>query len=219
MKKTIILCIATILSISVSAQIKKGAVLLGFDFNVGRNTNKYQSGSNEVKNSSSGFGISLLAGKAIKDNLFFGGAASFRTNTNKQGNPAIEQTNKGYGAALWMRRYFPVAKSFYVFVNGSLDAAIGKTENKNTPSSSAKNFGLGINLYPGISYQVKKSFYLDASINNLANISYSHSKSEQKDNLGNTQTQTSNSYGISTSLGNGENPLQIGIRWIIPGKG
>jgi hypothetical protein len=48
---------------------------------------------------------------------------------------------------------------------------------------------------------------------------YSHSKSEQTDSFGNVTKQSANNYGISSSLGNNTNPLQLGVRWIIPGKG
>ena len=108
-------------------------------------------------------------------------------------------------------------KSLYAFVNGSLGASASKDE-RNIVNTKTNDFGVAVNLYPGISLQVKKSFYVDASLNNLANISYNHSTTEQKDGLGNTVSYTSSNYSVSTSLGNGSNPLQLGIRWIIPAK-
>lgn len=218
MKKTFLLsAIAFFLSFSLQAQIKKGSTMLGFDFNFNGANSKYQAGTIETKTSSNSFGISLLAGKAIKENLFAGAGASYGTYKSNQGTS--EQTSKNYGGSIWLRRYFPVAKAFYIFANGSLGTTFGKTENNTANTAKNSSFGLSINLTPGISYQVKKSFYLDAAIGNIANIYYSHAKSEQTDSFGNTTKQTGSNYGFSTSLGNDQNPLQIGLRWIIPAKG
>jgi hypothetical protein len=220
MKKTLALSLLSfVISFSLSAQIKKGSTLLGIDFAFNGSSNKQEYGGNETKNSSNNFNTSLLFGKAVKENVFAGGGLSFATSTSKSGNPEVKQTNKTYGVSVWGRKYFPVFGPLYAFVNGSLYGNFGNTENSNNTSAKTKNFGLGVGVYPGISLQLKKSFYLDASLNNLANISYGQNKSEQPDGFGGTIKQTSSSFGVSTSLGNGSNPLQLGIRWIIPGKG
>lgn len=220
MKKTIVLPFVLLaISFSLSAQIKKGSTLLGADLGFSGSNFKTEYVSNEVKSSSNGFNVALLYGKAIKDNLFIGGSVSFASSTLKQGNPETEQTSKSYGASVWTRKYFPVYGPLYAFVNGSLYATIGKNENPNSNPEKTNSLGLGVGIYPGISFQLKKSFYLDASLNNLANIYYNHTSGDQTDPSGNTVKQTSSSYGISTSLGNSSNPLQLGIRWIIPGKG
>lgn len=219
MKKTLLLSFFLVaICFSVTAQIKKGATLLGVDLGFNGSTFKMEFTGGESKSTSNGFNASLLLGKAIKDNLFVGGAVSFSSSTLKQGNPETKQTTKTYGASIWSRKYFPVFGPFSAFVNGSLYTNIGNTENPDNNPSKTNNFGLGISIYPGISMQLKKSFYLDASLNNLANIYYNHTKGEG-DGIGGPLVQTSSSYGVSTSLGNGSNPLQLGIRWIIPGKG
>ena len=219
MKKTFILSFLFVaISISLTAQIKKGSTLLGVDFGFSGSDFKQAYIGSEIKNSSAGFNASLLYGKAVKDNLFAGGSISFSSSTYKQGSPEIKQNNKIYGASVWTRKYFPVYGSLYAFVNGSLYANIGANENPNNNPRKTTSFGLGVSLDPGISLQLKKSFYLDASLNNLANIYYTHTKGIAPDGAGNTVTVTSNNYRFSTSLGNSSNPLQLGIRWIIPGK-
>lgn len=193
--------------------------MLGVDLAFSGSNFKQEYAGNEMKSSSNGFNIALLYGKAIKDNLFVGGGVSFSSSTLKQGQPETEQTSKNYGASVWTRKYFPVYGPLYAFVNGSLYANIGKNENPIGNPKKTNSFGLGVGIYPGISLQLKKSFYLDASLNNLANIYYNHTSGDLTDDVGNTTKQTSSSYGISTSLGNSSNPLQLGVRWIIPGKG
>jgi Outer membrane protein beta-barrel domain len=220
MKKTCtLLTLAAILSFSATAQIKKGAVLLGIDLGFNGSNFKQEFTGNEVKSSSTGFNVALLYGKAIKDNLFAGGSVSFSSSSLKQGNPEVTQTIKSYGASVWTRKYFPVYGPLYAFVNGSLYSTIGNNENPNNNPSKTNSFGLGLGVYPGVSIQLKQRFFLDASLDNLANIYYNRTSGETTNSGGNTVKQTSSSYGFSTSLGNNSNPLQLGIRWIIPGKG
>lgn len=213
MKKTITLSILCLLSFSVFAQLKKGAALIGADLSLSGTTNNQTYGSSETKSSLSNFNISLLAGKAVKDNLFLGGALSFATSSNKQQGSTM-QSLKVYGASVWLRKYFPVTKSFYAFVNGAVGGSISNND-LSSIGTTEKGFGVAITIYPGVSYQLTKNCYLDASLNNLANIYYNHASSNRSDAIGNPIKYTTNNYGVSTSLGNGNNPLQLGVRWII----
>jgi len=207
-----------ILSFSATAQIKKGAVLLGIDLAFNGSTITQENSGSEVKNTTSGFSSSLLLGKAVKDNLFVGGGISYSTTKFKQGGTDLEQTTNGFGGSVWSRKYLPVYGPLYAFVNGSVYANTASNKASSNTSAKTNTLSLGVSIYPGISIQLKKSFYLDASLNNLANIYFSRAKIEQPDGGGGVMTQTSTNYGISTSLGNTVNPLQLGIRWIIQGK-
>lgn len=216
-KHTTLFLLFLAVSFSMTAQIKKRATLLGVDLGFNGGTSKQQFSGIENKTSSSGFNASLLLGKAVKDNLFIGGGLAFNSTTYTSGTPEVKQTSTSYGASVWSRKYFPVLGPLYAFVNGSLYGNAGKTENPNSNFTKSNNFDLGVSVYPGISLQLKKSFYIDASLNNLANIYYNHNKSERND-TGGVIIQTASNYGISTSLGNGSNPLQLGIRWIFSPK-
>ncbi|MES2850312.1 MAG: hypothetical protein V4685_14735 [Bacteroidota bacterium] len=220
MKKTLALSLLSfVISFSLSAQIKKGSTLLGVDLAYNTYTSKQESTGNESTISSNDFSSSLLLGKAVKENLFVGGGLSFSTSTSKTVFPEATEKNKTYGVSVWTRKYFPVFGPLYAFVNGSVYGNFGNSERSDNNDLKIKNMGFGVGIYPGISVQLKKSFYLDASLNNLANISYIQTKREQPDGLGGTSKQTISNFGVSTSLGNSSNPLQLGIRWIIPGKG
>lgn len=219
MKKTcMFFALVAGLSLSLSAQIKKGSTLLGVDLAFNGSKITQEINGNEIKNTSSGFSSALLLGKAVKDNLFVGGSLSYSTNKYKQGGTDVEQTTNGFGGSVWSRKYIPVYGPLYAFVNGSV--YVNTSSNKANVNSAAKTntLGLGVNLYPGISIQLKKSFFLDASLNNLANIYYTRAKIEQPDGSGGFTNQTSTNYGVSTSLGNSANPLQLGIRWILAAK-
>ena len=202
-----------------SAQIKKGAVSLGVDFNFSGSKSTASTGNSEAKNTG-GF-ISVSGGKAVQDNLFVGAGLSYGISNNKNifsGNTMSEQDAHSVGGSVWVRKYYPVLKSFYLFINGGLYASSYSTENKQAAvvATKSNSFNLSAIVYPGISYQMRKNFFLDASINSLANLSYSHGKNETFDSQGNSTGITkSNNYGLSTSIGNSANPLQIGVRWII----
>jgi hypothetical protein len=220
MKKVTLLFIPFIaLSFSLDAQIKKGATLLGIDFAFNGSTITQETNGTEVKNTTSGFSSSVLIGKAIKDNLFVGGGVSFSTTKFKQGGTGVEQTTNGFGGSVWSRKYLQVYVPLYAFVNGSVYVNTASNKADNATAAKTNTLNLGVSIYPGISIQLKKSFYLDASLNNLANIYYTRAKIEQPDGSGGNNVQTSATYGLSTSLGNTVNPLQLGIRWIIPAKG
>jgi len=220
MKKTFtLLTLFTAICFSLIAQIKKGSTLYGIDLAFSGSTVKQESPGFEVKNTTTGFSSSVLFGKAVKENLFAGAGISYSTSKFKQGATDLEQTTNGFGGSVWGRKYFPVIRSFYAFVNGSVYVNTSSNKANNTTSAKTNTLGVGISIYPGVSLQLKKCFYLDASLNNIANMYYTHTKIKQPDGSGGVSTQTGNNYGLSTSLGNTVNPLQLGIRWIIPAKG
>lgn len=218
MKMLCIPFVCILLSLTLGAQIKKGATMLGIDFAFNGTTIKQENPGSTVKNTSSGFNTSLLVGKAIKDNCFIGASVSYSNLKSKQGGTNVEQTTNGFGGSLWTRRYLPIYGPLYAFLNGSLFANAASNKANNSTSAKVNTLNMGVSVYPGMSIQLKKSFYVDAALTNLANIYYNRSKVEQPDGSGGAVKTTSTDYGVSTSLGNDTNPLQLGIRWIIPAK-
>lgn len=207
------------------AQIKKGAILIGGDISFSGNSSKAES-LNQVSDSKySGFSFSPVVGVAIKDNLFAGAGLSYSNivqkqtsiNNNQESNAKIKTNN--YGAQVWIRKYYPLSKSFYLFLNGSLGAVVGRRNDKNIPNAfnniTSNSFNISIIVYPGLSYQMKKNFFLDASINNLASLSFQQEKIQQKNIDGSSSSRTNRNYNFYSTVGNGTNPLQIGVRWII----
>ena len=218
--KIVLLSILLFISFTSFAQIKQGSIALGGDVSFsGGNYSSSQPNSGSQNNY--GGSISLLAGKAVKENLFLGGGVNYAGAKNKSTSSTSEvseQNSHAYGAFIWTRKYYPVLKSFYLFINGNLGVSFNNYEQKSTGALTQKQTGTTISaaILPGISYQMKKNFFLDAAINNLANVYYSTSKTNFKDNQGNTSSTTkNNNWGFSSSIGNGTNPLQIGMRWII----
>lgn len=216
MKLTLLLSVFLLIAVTTSAQINKGSVQFGLDAGFyGDKTTQSVSGSTGSDN----FYFSPSIGRAIKDNLFIGLNASvgFGNRTDFNGISKYEDKSRRYGGSIWIRQYYPIGKSFYLFLNGSAGVSANTRKyitSQNITSSKTKGVGVNAVLYPGISYQIKKKIFLDASINNLVNIYYNRDKNEFLDQQGNMASIIQKNYGVTTSLNNGSNPLQFGLRWI-----
>jgi len=197
---------------SAYSQFNKGSVLLGADLSFSTQTST--NGSNE--NKSSGFYISPTVAVATRLNTFWGGSLSYSHSKNES-VPNNEQTNNFYGASIFCRKYKQVLGKVYAFVQGGINGGVGKFENNSGPDfySESDNFNLGLNIIPGISVNVTKKVYIEAGINNIASVNYSHSKTSSY-NFGNTQKGKSSGFGFSSSVGSFTDNLYFGFRFIIP---
>ncbi len=126
------------------------------------------------------------------------------------------------GGGIWVRKYLPLGKSFYLFGNAGLNAqsiyskytSVAQTT---TYAEEVKGYGISAAFSPGISYQIKRRLFLEAALNNLVSFGYERRNTEEQVQNGSTYKGTSNSYYLSSSVGTGV-PLQIGMRWIISKK-
>ena len=211
------------LSIYTSAQIKKGAIFLGGDISFGGSNSTNNLSPTQTSNSTS-FGIGINAGKAVKENLIVGVKVGFSSINYKQ-DPTLTTFSKdelnSFGGGVWLRKYYTLSKAFYVFADASLTSNFGKRNQQyNQPvyQINQKSTNLSLTLFPGIAYQMRKRFFLEASLNNLLSIGYAHNTYKQTDSNGVLiNSNTSNSYSGAIGFGN-SNPLQIGARWILQGK-
>src|SRR5215213_1376453 len=114
MKKSILLLsLSFYFFSSVNAQITKGSIFLGGD--IGASTQKSESMS--VLNKQSGFSISPVVGKAIRENLVFGIELSYAFSKTQYTDQ--EQKINSYGSGIFLRKYKPIGKSgFYIFLHG-----------------------------------------------------------------------------------------------------
>ncbi len=210
------------LSIYTSAQIKKGAIFLGGDISFGGSNTTNNLSPNQTSNSNS-FGIGINAGKAVKENLIVGGKVGFSSINYKQDPTQTFSKDElnSFGGGVWLRKYFTLSKVFYVFADAAMNANFGKRDQQLLqPSRTVKenSTGVSLTLFPGVAYQMRKRFFLEASLNNLVTIGYSHNSYKQTDQSGTIITNNVyNSYSGTIGFGN-SNPLQIGARWILPGK-
>lgn len=124
MKKiTTLFVIILFVSFNSSAQISKGATLLGGD--ISAYTEKQD--NNGVENKISGFAFSPVIGKAIKKNLVLGGYLSFAATDNEGINGTLNSKDHFYGLGVFLRKYETVSKNFYVFIQGGARGGYSKT--------------------------------------------------------------------------------------------
>jgi hypothetical protein len=199
------------LAYTASSQITTGSTYIGGTISF--NNNKEEANNVELKSNS--FLISPSIGKAIRENLIFGVDLNYlRTEQEFLTAPKLE--TKGYGAGVFLRKYFPIVNRFFVFGHSNLGFVITDID-QGTGNTRIEGDGFGVNLglSPGISYYVGKNLYLEAGFNNLVLIAYNEVKTTQHAANGTTTETKSTDYSLSSSLSNSTD-LNIGVRFIIP---
>ena len=214
MKLTLLIISLFTFSLS-NAQIKKGNLFIGGDVYLGFfNTTNTPNGD---ISRNSGFGFSPTIGWATKDNLVVGVSILTNFSYNSYTNSDNYNSSSRIGAGVWMRKYLPIGKSFYLFGNGMFSVqSLYNSNNIIAQSRFYKEEGCNINviLVPGIAYQVNKRLFLDASLNNLFTLGYERKNTEYQNSGSSNNKQVANSFILSSGIG-GVTPLQVGMRWMI----
>ncbi|MES2891518.1 MAG: hypothetical protein V4725_05880 [Bacteroidota bacterium] len=213
-----LLLIVLFTSAIVKAQVTPGSLFIGGDLQLSGSTSK---GESPVESTikSNYYYLSPVVGWAVKENLVVGGRLTGSLVKSSNSQPYSTQDGYGLGAGVFVRKYLPLGKSFYLFGDASLNGQYNHKEQENSVGIyelEENGYSVAISIYPGIAYQVNKSLFVEASLNNFASLGYSHNKVEQ--NAGSQViVSKNNSYQLSSSIGS-TNPLQLGFRWIIPKK-
>lgn len=212
MKKTALLtCIAFCLfSLTSSAQITKGSVLLGGGISGGRNTTE----NNNQENKYSSLALYPSIGLAVKENTVTGLRLSYSHSKSGPDNSSYKQEQKSYGAGLFYRKYKSLGKQFYLFGEGAAYYIHSELTNKMPDFMSTQKMGsIGLNFYPGVAYAVSRKVHLEAGLNNLVDLSYNENKTVTS-SLGGTTTSKGSGFGFSTNVSTAS-PLTIGLRFVL----
>ena len=122
--KKILLSLLLLFTITlIQAQIKKGTHFLGGSLGIYSEKTTSDTGANIT---SDFFTFTPAYGRAVKDNLIFGGdlivlSGSYRNRFN------IED-RKSYGAGIFLRKYIDLGKKFYFFTEGRFSGSYDKVE-------------------------------------------------------------------------------------------
>ena len=136
-------CIFVLLTSVLHSQINKGSVLLGG--NVGFSTNKAKDTSLENNSVS----ITPVAGIAVKQNLVVGFSLSYAHNKDNLNTVNYETKSESYGAGIFIRKYVPLGKGFYLFGETGLNYQdYASTYTYPSQKGELKVQNIGINLYP-----------------------------------------------------------------------
>ena len=216
--KFYLLAICLFFSSMLHAQINKGAVFIGGDLSIYGSTSNSENPTDYTSKHNQ-FNFYPSIGWVVKDNMVVGGnlLLSF-SNDTQQPNNSTRKDNR-IGAGIFIRKYLPIGKSFYLFGNAYLNAASIYSNYTSPQPYYKKETGYAINatLIPGISYQLNKCLFLDVALSNLLTLGYEHRNTEEENPAGGIYKGSSNSYNLYSSLGSGV-PLQVGLRWMIPRK-
>jgi len=209
MKKTFTLSIvATFLVIYANAQINKGSVLFGGTLNFYTDQLK---NSDSVVLKSNNFSITPSIGFAVDTNTIVG-VSLFYGNSNNKGFVSFEQKSNTYGAGIFARRYKPISKNFYLYAETNLMfdyTSYNYSEHiYNQSEYDSKAFDINLNISPGVAYSLTHCIQLEAGLQNLLSVAYTHRKEDSKDNAYTNFKE--NNFTLSSSL----NPVSFGSVFI-----
>ncbi len=203
------LLFASFFMVTVShSQISKGSTLLGGT--LGFNTYKTLTSDNKETNLS----FSPVFGKAVSDNTVLGGSlrfAMYEINGSK--------TSSSYGAGIFLRKYRPLGKGFYLFGESNLKFDYGTYKENfginQIEEYKTKTYTVSIGLNPGLSYEITKRLQLELVFPDLISANYNWGKRE---GIGNATfyNRKTNGFGVNSNLSlNGISSVGIGIRFLL----
>jgi Autotransporter beta-domain len=159
-------------------------------------------------------------GFAVKNNSIAGVDFNYSNSSSKKFLNYGDYKSTNWAIGIFGRKYVPIIKSLYFFGQTNLNYNHYSNE---TPSSGNNSYfsnttqkTVEASLYPGLTFNISKSFYVETAFPVLIEIGYSQS------------TNTSNPYGTTITTNDkgaffnseltNSNYLSFGLRFIIPKK-
>jgi hypothetical protein len=210
MKKTL-LSFFLLFTITLSeAQIKKGAHFLGGSLGIYTEKTSSDTTADLVSNN---FSFTPAYGRAIKDNLIFGG--DLMVQTGKYESIQTKEDRQAYGAGIFLRKYMNLGKKFYLFAEGRFGGYYEKMDAVSSYYTDGnfdrKGFTFQAGLYPGVAFTVTNKLHIETGFNNLLYAQYSKTKTDYTNNTHDSET---NRFTIGSSL-SGFNGFVVGFRFIL----
>ncbi len=202
-----------------TAQIKKGAVLLGGQLGVYNFSSDYTSNTppntpQNQKSKGANFGIAI--GTAIKDNVVVGINAGYGSSNNENtvGITSFTSTSNQYNFGVFYRQYKSLGRNFYFLGEAGIGYTGGKQTETNTPvvnDVTRKSSGVQLYVSPGIAYKVSKKLQLEILVPNIVSAGYTKNKTTSQIN-----NSTQDNFSINTNLnGSPLNNFAVGFRFIL----
>ena len=199
------------------AQINKGTIWLGSNFSYSQS--KDRPGQQLVDREKKSVFVSPSFGVAIKENLVLGIFGNYFNARTKNDGYFIDQKENWYGGGLFIRKYIPVVKRFYMYGEGRLGFTSYKTKtywNDGYQSSTSKPKGWTTALIftPGISYAITPGIQLEAGFASLFEARYER-MNVQYEPTGYKEIQKRFSAGVNLE---NFSAFTIGVRFLINKK-
>lgn len=220
MNKVLLLtAVAAIFNLTVSAQIKKGSILLGGQIGYYDYNGKFATTQNKQKNGAALFNIS--AGMAIRENKAVGIAATYYHINDDYATGGSLYNNTKYNRLnidAFYRLYKKLAKDLYMF--GEIGAGyVGIDETSaSLPSNTivTKYITSGGELYitPGVAYRIYKKLQVELVMPRIGETNYTHQKRTTQPSSPDDYTR--NGFYFNSSLnGNFLGNLALGFKLVL----
>lgn len=199
---------------SSKAQFEKGQKMLGGQFSF--YDQKTESSNSTPKNISSGVSASFAYSQFTNPRTFNSYGINF-----SYGDNGSNTINKSAGIFYNYTKLEPLAKRFFFTYGGT--AAISFSEyNNNYPGSGSSNLRRttpNVSIGLGLMYQLSNRFVINASLLNLASLSYNIDNTESFPATNSPYTTKSNTFYFNTGL-NGFNLYNInfGLNYLLKKK-
>ncbi|RYZ54331.1 MAG: hypothetical protein EOP49_05450 [Sphingobacteriales bacterium] len=198
------LLLLSFLSVSIiaSAQIHKGAVMIGGYLSY----STHKSETNDTKTHA--FNISPGAGIAVRDNLILGVDVLYHNALSDYGQGSKNEMN-GFGGGVFLRKYAVIAKKFYLFGQGRIGTTFfDEEQNSISNAYKVKTTNINLSAYPGVAYSITPKLLLEAGFPDLLYAGYTSRK------VTGTSNDKTTGFQVATSLSSGT-PLSIGMRVLL----
>lgn len=189
-----------------NAQITKGSILIGGNISADFENNRFGSFSSNKKT----ILVMPSIGLAVKENTFYGISLSY-SNTNANGAENINT----YGGGVFIRKYRPLGKGFYLIGQGGLSTNYSKYYQLSSSGSieTFRQLYSYFSIFPGVSYAVSNKLHLETTLNNLLTLYYSHRSVESAG----SSTAKTDLFGLGVNFRNASD-ITVGVRFIIAKK-
>lgn len=180
---------------------------------IGFNTQKASSSQLANSQKESGFYFNPSLGWFIKNNLVGGIEFYINNSHSESGNPATSTKRNSLGFGVFGRNYQNLGKGFFLFAHHNLTYSTDRYDYtvSGTSQSKSSGYSLQTNLYPGLSYAIKKKLLVETSMGNLFYAGYSHSN-----NPGNSQNSdlSINRFSMGVNA-NAFSSINLGLRFLL----
>lgn len=208
-KSPILLVIVILLSISCYAQQNKGKIFVGGITAFNQYNQNSNGTTDHMERKSMMWGIEIPVGYFVSNAFQVGLIPGYEkysyTNENLNGNNYYESEseNNQFVIGPYARGYINISEKVDFFLDLNAKFGIGKETTSSTQSNfndpiiretegKVRSFSTGI--YPGVSIQLSKWLYMDASIGRLA---YDYNKYEPDDISNSDEQRKSESFGFA----------------------
>jgi hypothetical protein len=222
MKQIYGLLLFVLMSSIADAQVKKGEIVLGGHLGYS-DQSQAQLTSPPVTTKSTLLDINPSIGKAIRDNLVLGIDIAYMHGTDGQtpaGTGASSQTENGFTAGVFIRRYKPIGAGFSLFgqaeVSGNYSHSNYVAPSSNLVLNRYNSYGFALGITPGIAYALSRRWQIETSLPNFLSVTYDHNKTTQQYDNSPASSVDGHSFGISSSL-TGNDEFTVGVRYFIGG--